>query len=237
MPGHGIGNSWFIIALVLVEIIAFFLFKLDIKLRLPILAFLAIGGFVLNYYVDDLYFWNFPAVLIGLLFFECGTLVKSGDLIQRIIQKKRILVISVIACIVLNGTSVFFNGTVDMWRTQYSNVGWFLIGALSGTYLVFLLSVFLEKRTKIIKKPLIFYEKNTLLIIEFHVFPLYKLIEIVLNKLGFPYNDNALSGNIEGFIYALICLIIFIPVILVFNKYFPWFVGKNKPQTKEDRVL
>lgn len=234
IAGRKIGSSWFIVALFLVEFAAFFLQKLNIKLRLPIVACIATGGFVLNYYIEDPLFWNVQAVPIGLLFFECGILVKAGDIIHKIIHNKRLLIVSLSICLIGNALATVFNERIDMNMTIYGNVGLFLLGALCGTGLVFLFSIFLEKKTKYIKKPPLFYGKNTLPIIEFHFFPVYELLEIGFYKVfGLAYNSNRFSGNIESIVYAILCFIIFIPIILFFNRCLPWCVGKKwKPRDK-----
>lgn len=73
-----------------------------------------------------------------------------------------------------------------------------------------------------------YYGKNTLPIMEFHIFPGYLILETLFYKLfKLPYSNNLYSGNIEGFVYAASVLLLLIPIIEIINRFFPWMGGKK----------
>ena len=84
LKGHSIGSGWFIVALLVVELLSFALHHLDWKIRLPIVILIVAGGFVLNSYIDNQLIWDIPAAMIGIFFFEFGSLVMKYSIIQKI---------------------------------------------------------------------------------------------------------------------------------------------------------
>lgn len=227
--GQKIGSSWFIIALLIVEILAFLLHRFNKRTRIGVLFFLVVGGFVLNYFLEEQIIWNIPAALIGILFFESGYFIKQGEIVNKICKHKNFLIFVCVISVVASILSVLFNSEVDMWYLKYGNIPLFLLGAYSGIIIVFLISIFISTIKIPIKKPFIYFGKNTLPIIEFHLFPGYVILETVFYKLfKLQYMNNTLSWNLEGFIYALCVLVMMIPVIEIINRWLPWMGGKKR---------
>ena len=224
--GRNIGSSWFIIALFLIVISEFFLHKLKLKHRLPIIACLFAIGFIINYYIEEQFFLNIPAVLVSILLFETGFLAKQYDIITKLTKTAKSVLITVGVSLCVSIISTLLNTKVNMFHTQCGNVLLYLAGALSGTYIVFCISIFMEK-SRFLKKPFMFYGVNTFPILEFHTYPVFWLITAFVNKFNLLSN-NIFIKNTEGIIYTLTALLILTPVILFLNRYLPWFVGKSR---------
>lgn len=228
--GQNIGSSWFIISLLIVELFAFFLHRFDKRIRIVILLFIVAGGFVLNYYIDEQLIWNIPASMIGILFFESGYISKKYDIVDKATNKAHILYIVCIIAVAISAGSVWLNSDVNMWYTKYGNILLFLFGAYSGIFLLFAVSIMISKiKISLIKKPIIYYGKNTLPIIEFQIFPCYLILETMFYRLfGLQYTNNVFSENIEGLVYALCAMVMMIPVIEIINRWLPWMGGKKR---------
>ena len=228
--GRNIGSSWFIIALLVVEFIAFSINYFSEKWRLVITVVIAIGGFLLNFQLHGQWIWNTNTALIGIIFFEAAQFIQKYDIIEHIsgIQEKIIFFLSLLGSIV----SVLFNSKVDMLYRLYGNILLFLLGGFSGIILLIIISRMIEKTTRS-KYFFLYLGKNTLPIIFFHYYPGYMITETLYYKLfGLVYSKNQFSGNLEGFIHAGTILLLLLPVIELFNRFFPWAIGKRSAKKR-----
>lgn len=81
--GQKIGSSWFIIALLTTEIIAYALFRLPEKWRLIITAVIAAVGFLMNSRLEEQFIWIANTALIGIIFLNPHSLCGSIQFLNR----------------------------------------------------------------------------------------------------------------------------------------------------------
>ena len=224
--GRKIGSSWFITALLVTEIIAYILFRLPEKWRLIVTAAIGAAGFLMNSQLKEQLIWNANTALIGIIFFESAQFIRKHTAFERVLDRKRYIIISV--ALLCSVACTAFNGRIDMLYKKFGNILLFLLGAGSGILLIAEISRMLEK-TAAVKRIFLYLGKNTLPIIFFHYYPGYMITETLYYKLfGLVYGENALSGNVEGLLHTATILLLLIPVIELFNRFFPWAVGKRQ---------
>ena len=222
--GRGIGSSWFIVALLVVEFIAYGLSFVP-RYKYLLTALLGVLGFWLNSILTGQLLWNINTAMVGLIFFEAAQATKEN--IERIIKDRFLIWPIICVSLLINIFCTVFNSTVDMFYLSYGNKLLFLAGAFSGISFFIFVSVMLQKTTAV-KRVLIYYGCNTFPIIEFHYAQGYMITETLFWKLfKLQYGKNALSGNVEGFIHVIAVLILLVPVIEFFNRFAPWMVGKR----------
>ena len=148
--GSKIGSSWFIIALLVVEIVAYFIHKIPCSIRVKIVIVSVLGtlGFVVNYYLTEQLIWNIPAAMVGLLFFEAGYISRIKNIFEVVKQNNNMLLGILAVLLVVSTLSTQYNGAVDMWYLKYSNPLLFLVGAFSGIGILCIASIFVGETVR-----------------------------------------------------------------------------------------
>ena len=188
-------------------------------------------GFYLSATLPEMLPWNFNAAFVGLIFLEVGYMVRVHNIVEKVGDRESLTIISAITAAAFSFICTRYNTQVDMWYRLYGIIPLFLLGAFSGITLLLLCSKFLEKHFSYAKRIFTYYGQNTWPIIEFHIFPGYVILETLCWKIfKVAYMHNSLSGEAEGIIYAFTVLLLLVPVIEIFNQYFPWMVGKKNGQ-------
>lgn len=223
--GQGIGSSWFIAALLVVEFMAFGLSYLPTIARYLLTTALGLFGFYLNSILSQQLFWNVNTAFVGLVFFEAAQACKGK--IEKLILHPKGKWLSFACMAAVSVLCTVFNSSVDMSYRLYGNILIFLVGAFAGIYLLIFACMSLE-HTKGAKRIFTYLGQNTLPIIEFHYVQGYMVTETLYWKLfKLQYGNNVFSGNIEGFVQAITVLVLLVPVIEVMNRFVPWMVGKR----------
>ena len=115
------------------------------------------------------------------------------------------------------------NGLVGMFGLVFNNKFKYVFTSIIGSISI----IFFFKRIQS-NKLLLFYGKNSLIILGTHGVVLY-LIEDLL-RVNF---DN----YIMGIIILILTLIIEIPIIYLINNYLPWILGKFNEKSKCQTIL
>lgn len=107
--------------------------------------------------------------------------------------------------------STFFNGAIELSAKTINDPIIFLFGAISGTYFI----IYLGK--KITLNLFSYLGQNTITIYSTHS------LFILILQFIIP-NPNSMAAKIIIFIFVLT---LEYPVIYLFNKYIPFFIGKK----------
>ena len=118
-----------------------------------------------------------------------------------------------------------FNGRINMHRNFYGNYVLFVLGALSGIYMMIgLCNLFAVKfrNNKLAK----YISMNTLIICGFHllIFSFIKFIMVYILDI----NPNILADSIFGnILFACFSIVVCVPIIYIIKKYIPFIIGKR----------
>ena len=215
------GQLWFLLALFLVANFMYFVKKISLKSQI-LMNFLMI---LINIYLSKkIHFylpWCFLTVLMAFNFYWIGNYFKNDILGRKNIPNLILLVLGIINLIISQ-----LNGKVDMWRNNYGNLILFFIGTYSG--ILFL--IFFIKRFILNNKLLEYIGKNSLVVLAYHRrgITIIKVVFILILKISIPENNT-----IFDLIFSLIEILLCIPIIVILNKYFPFFIGKGKKNERK----
>lgn len=105
-----------------------------------------------------------------------------------------------------------------MFNNRYNNYLIFYVGAIFGSLFIIYFSFFIQKFNL---KWLSFLGINSLIILAFHSRAL-TFVKGVIFLLKFTFLENSFLA----ILYSIIQIIICVPLILIINIYFPFFLGK-----------
>jgi acyltransferase len=173
-------------------------------------------GFLYSRYFEFNLPWSINIAMVGILFYGMGYL--GFKTLNSISQKNSILI--AIASGILLYFLYNFNIKIDMYRATYGNEFLFIINGIVGSFFV----LFFFKAFPIFKF-LGFVGKFSLLIL------CLQLLALTFIKFVFLYGFGQNNFNFtewEKFIYAIVQIILIIPVFLIVNNYFPLLNGGSK---------
>ena len=249
--------QWFLTALFFSEIIlwifAFLRAKISAKNRYLEFVFLFLSLIVLDYFTGILNIPNYLGVrssLLGALFCIIGFEYKK--IRPQEFKWKNINFVPVgIICVAMLMVSWKFNGIVNMRLAQYNNDLLFIFGALSGSSIVFIVSMLAEKiynadlsrREKngktsgslitVIYKAALLLGQNTIIILCFNRLVQYSGVLLLNNLLQMFMDIEAGIGlyirQVLGFVLEML---LFIPIILFVTKLLPFSIGRKYPKKK-----
>ncbi len=206
----GLRSCWFIYTLILIKIVYQ---QFSSLWQTAIIAILSIGvTLYLNKEIEEGLRNSYANFFISMPFFILGTYFKKH--IDRF-ENPKILnyVFFTIISLILFGVCVPYNGEVWMYMTLYGNsYVLFFLGALSGTGLIYAVSVLLQKN---LNRFITTLSTGMIIILGFHQ------IFLFFFKYFNTYN------YIAQVIYSLFVLVCFYPVILITMRYCPVFIGKR----------
>lgn len=183
--------------------------------------------YILNNYIFiiNLSILNAPNAIINVLtaypFFAFGVLLH--DFIGTIDKwkAKPIIVSAFFLGLFLVIMSNHYNNYVAMYRCNYGgNMWWFLIGSFAGCMMIYAVSKLLVD----ISKPIIIISRGTIIILGFHLF----FIDLIKSFVYASYLD---------FLFATVILILFIPIILITERYFPLLAGKYRTNKQQESFV
>lgn len=220
---------WFLMCLFITEIIFYFISKCTNKAKIAIsLLMCGIVGYGLSfmqkYFVLPL---SFSIALVAVTFYGFGYLVKNSTIGRKVISKNiKISILSFSSNIVIGG---LLNSIAIMYFMKYGNIFYFYLAAISGILAYIGISKYINN-LKTLTKILSYFGINTMPILCTHYF-----IFVFLNRI---HRLSVLFKNyisIKGYAYAILTLLLSIPIILIINKFFPQIIGKTKNKDKRIR--
>lgn len=213
---------WFLVCLFVVEAMFYSLPKTKAKFTL---VFCAIVGCALSFTTD--YFilpWGVGVAFTAIVFYGIGNLIKNTKIENKITSPN---IVIFIICFTTNAViGGVLNTIVYMSDTRYGNFIYFYIAAITGIVAYIQISQFFSKYN-LITKALEYLGKNSIVIVGTHY-----IVFFIIQKIG---RLNSLFKNnmpIKGYVYALITLLISIPIIFIINRYFPLVIGRKKSNAK-----
>lgn len=213
------GPSWFIYSLFIIKIL-FQLISITKKSIIIIITSSITIACISNYYDihPPLAILN---AMLAIPFFLFGNILSDKYKLQFTYYTNKLLKLSkfkitfmiiMLSCIVIS--IAHFNSTAWMYLNSYGkNIILFFIGGLSGSILVYLVSLLLNN---IKSKWVTLISTGTILILGFHIFLVIFLKKI--STLHLFYIDALTS---------LLILILFIPLIHLCLNYYPIIIGKR----------
>lgn len=220
----GVGTLWFVQCLFVAEILYYVVAKWckGLFLHIVVLAIVAFGFFFnsLNYALP----LHVEVALIALLFVHLGALCSKNEW-WCTLQKDYIWMF------VFGGGTILLNvlqSKPNMVCRVYGNPLIFVLGACFGILFVCCLSYHLSNSISWLKKVICFVGQNTLFYLAFHAGVGYLVLDSCLSKVSRRYGVNLLSGTWDGVMHVMAVTILFVPMILLINKFVPWMVGKGK---------
>lgn len=209
---------WFFMCLYVVEILYYCLFKniSNGKKHIIIIVFAVIG--FISAKING-YFLPFCLSIVpsAILFYSLGNMFNG-----KILKTNRLLIMFFL---VITVVVAYFNGRINMHRNFYGNYVLFILGSLSGIYMMIgLCNLFAVKiRNHRLAK---FISMNTLIICGFHllVFSFIKSIMVYVLDI----NPNVLADSVVGnIIFACLSIVMCVPIIYIIKKYVPFIIGKR----------
>ena len=208
---------WFLLAI----INTFLFFGLARKIKNKILHFLVLImmialGFALPHVWKIKYPWSIDVALVSLIYYAFGYYIFP----YLLKLNKRQTITLVIVMGILHFSLFHFNSKVDMYRSQYGHIFWFVINGLTGSLFYLLLLKWIKNI------PFLSYIGQytiPILAMQLRAMTVIKVIlALVFGYTVFHFNEY------EKFIFAIIQIILMIPVFYIIDKYFPLLNGKSK---------
>lgn len=212
----GCNNLWFVYTLIIIKL----LFPV-IRKRPTVIVAIAIACLVGGKFYADLdvpVAWAVPDVLLAFPFFALGYLARMNPspTCGAWVRTCGALIFALLTYAVSS-----FNGEVHMFSAHYGNsILLFVIAALTGTAMVYALSRLLDNvhlggvRT---------ISSGTIVILTFH-----RELVHPLSKLFGKLDMGVIAQNIAIFAASVAIVIVFIPIIMLLERYAPILLGKRK---------
>lgn len=214
--GRGSHATWFLSALFISEIIFPYILKInDAKIRHIIIIVLFVisvewhpGGVLQTFYKS---------------FIGC-TYMYVGFSLYKIFLDKLIKWKYILLGVIINFLSLYINYKyikirADLFNLVFGNIFIYIIGALSGSYALIAICKITENIPILIKKYIRFYGCNSMIVQCTH-------LHMVLFISKYCSIENIYFKYILVFILTIL---LEVPIIYLFKKYFYFFIGHNKP--------
>lgn len=205
---------WFLMVLFWVEVLHLTLNKKN-KTIVFAISYFFWGGVIISL-LSNKYQFRLPFGLdilpIAYAFFVMGNIVKHSFNVDVFNKKHFIIGFIVMFTLSILANYVLHN-PVDMMKLQYGNPLYFILQATIGIFMLFSLSLWLN-RFSIIE----YLGINSIIILGFHV-----LIKNMLNQLELFF-----TYSLPPWGFFAILILLHIPVIYIVNKYLYYFIGLRK---------
>lgn len=224
---------WFLFALFFIKTVFYFVSKNKAVKYITAIACVAFVFF--SGKLDVLYGCLYLMALPGLFFYMLGSemracILKMDEAFDNHLRKNNkqavsmICVLGVAAIFVLLTLSAHKNGSIDMTVFRYHNAVLYFANSILGSFFVLAVSVLLAK-LKFIPKALIFYGRNSIIVMLCHYYLCRKALPAVLNRFDL---SDWLYHPITQAVVLILIMAAMIPVIMIANKYFYFIFGKSK---------
>lgn len=219
---NAIHNSsiWFLICLFWVQMLFWIISKMRWITQITVIAFLYIVGMVYSYYRPVFMGYNrlplnLDVVPIACMFFAIGYFMKEQQLVSKLFSSRTVQIIVGLFSVIGIWMIYKWNGYVNLHGLRFGNPVAYFAGGIVGSLFVIDLSGLIEKMDLFkIKEILLFYGKNSLIILGFQSL-LIRLYIVVLQRLGielslyrFPLKHAVLCFVLVAFIECpLMCVL------------------------------
>lgn len=183
---------WFLTCIFITNIMFFCLMRVGNKARTIITIVLGIVGWILYKIQMPKLPWNVDTALTGIVFMECGYVIKKYNVIEKINLWRAVLLL------IMGSISICLTGYVDMGSNQLGIVGWFYLGAISLDMLIILVSKEILQKNKM----LAMYGRHTILVLGFN-YMIKDIYAIVINNVFDEYSYILNSWYMSSLIVVL----------------------------------
>lgn len=225
------GVQWFLTGLFLTEVL-FYLIKRFVKTNIGILLILilfSIIGFIYPLLTEKRMFWALDCALTAIVFYGVGFLIRScKNYISKLMNNTLIKFPVIAALILLSVFATYMNGYVNMRTLQYNNYFFYYLSAFSIIGLIVLLARRISEiniiKSNYIYKGVLYIGQNTLIVLVMNQF-FNQLFRWFIK----PHIYTLISNQyIVDFVFAIIIILLMIPVSYIINRFFPFVLGKSK---------
>lgn len=214
--GNWVGPIWFLICLFWCKTVFNFLYSENEDKNIVLFIFLPIiVSYLFNFFYIPLYVLQ---GLTSMIFYHIGHLARKNNLLNKKYSRSMIFFLFIfwIYCI--------FFSHINMQSGYYDNFIVNVVGAVSGTYFIYLSIKFIETKICLIKKILIYIGKYSLIVLCFHsldytINPFVIIINKIQSLLPITQGHFYRYYIILRLIYVIIVLLI-IPRISILKKIF-----------------
>lgn len=209
----GFDTLWFVYTLILLKIILQYSMSNKLFYSLTVIM-LALAYVYNNCDLSGLpFFMNEPNVIANTFtafpFFALGVYLRKFKLIFNEWNNRAMVVSSFVGSLLLVFCCFLFNDYVAMYRCGYgSDILMFLLGGIAGSMMIFAVSKLFGHSPR----NIFIISRGTIVILGFHKL----LIDMV--RVFFPMSEFDI-------IFAALIVMLFIPLIIVSEKYFPLIAG------------
>lgn len=242
LTGYPFGNflTWFLICLFTVELLNHLVYPV-VKDNLWKRSVLAIATLLIGYYfsinphisaslpIRGLRTWFFHEALVGFSFYQLGFILKQVDIISwftnssyKYIGLGLTLILTMATFNLNQGPFSDPRGMVGLGITDYGNLFWFVITAMTGSLFVILLALSLPNI-----KGMKFIGKNTLILLGMNFF-FMDFTKPVIEKIGISVFDNGLTVTLFCLALTIGSFLVTTPLIQLLNKFLPQCIGRPK---------
>ena len=212
----GYDTLWFVFTLMLLKII--FQYCFSRKFFYSLSAVMMVLAYVYNH--CDLsrlpFFLKEPNAVVDLCtaypFFAFGVLLRNYKEMMNALDNRVMLITAFVCSLLLVYLCYIFNGYVGMFCCDYGgNIILFLLGGISGTVMIWALSVLYGCAPKII----VIISRGTIIILGLH-------------KIFIDLVWTFVTPSVLDVVFAALILLLFIPFIIATEIYFPLMAGKYR---------
>ncbi len=228
---------WFITALFVVEIY-FFLMVNYIKKESRLiftLALFGLLGFMTSQYLSFRVPWNAEVALTAVVYYGAGHLIHKHDLTDLFVTRNRYTSLILIITLTLISLFLSLDNYTLLAKNILNNSLLMYISAFSGIFAL----IMITKIPAVEKSDFLHYiARNSYLILAFHLTFMIVLKIVVLDMMQVTMPTEAVGKSIWGIIYFSIMILLMVPFIELFNRFFPFILsarprkGRKKKATR-----
>lgn len=227
--GNGFGGwlvhntlLWFLVCLFVTELLFFYINKMSGNKSSAMLLILILFAFL--GYADSIYSpirlpFSIDVAFVAIVFYGLGYVLRNG------LPASWLGLFFAIVCLAVGILTSHLNGRIDMNENHYGNGFLFYLSALSNIYFYIYLfahvanSKYLERIAFVGKNSLVFFLMQNPSFLAVNVLA-YLALRI---KVSYPFEFNTLYGSV----YALLALILLVPVSYFVIHCLPFMIGKK----------
>lgn len=209
-------SLWFVYTLILLKII--YQFCSSKRLFYVLIVVMLAFAYVYNHldFTDYPSFWKEPNTFINVFtaypFFVLGVFVRDYRYLFNEWDNRVMLFLAFLCGLFIVISCCHFNGFVSLFQCDYGgNMLLFLLGGISGSIMIFAVSKLLGHTSKIVG----IISRGTIIILGFH--------KLFISLVGAFFPSSYLD-----IIFAALIVVLFVPLIIIIEKYFPLMAGKYR---------
>ena len=212
----GLDTLWFVYTLILLKIIYQFCHSDKLFYYLTVIMLALAFAYNHNDFSGYPFFLNEPNAIIDVCtaypFFAFGVLMRNYKEILNALNNKVVFIAAFACGLLLVSLCSMYNGYVGLFGCNYGgNILLFLVGAIAGTVMIWALSKLLGSSPKIIN----IVSRGTIIILGFH--------KILIDLVWIFF-----TPSVFDVVFAILITLLFIPLIIATEKYFPLLAGKYR---------